>query len=75
MISTGRVEAGAHSAAYEVLAATVRSLLPGAERLGVARAAEVDIDTLAERLRREAVASNACIVPPPLIGAWTRLPD
>jgi ubiquinone/menaquinone biosynthesis C-methylase UbiE len=73
MISTGRVEAGAQSAAYEVLAATVRSLLPIAERLGVVTAAEVDIDSLADRLRREAVESNACLIPPPLVGAWTRV--
>ena len=73
MISTARVEGGAQSMAYEVLAATVRSLLPLAERLGVATAAEVEIDSLAERLRREAVESNACIMPPPLVGAWTRL--
>ncbi len=73
MISSGRVEGGARSAAYEVLAATVRSLLPMAERLGVATAAEVEIDSLAERLRREAVENNACIVLPPLIGAWTRV--
>jgi ubiquinone/menaquinone biosynthesis C-methylase UbiE len=73
MISAGRVEGGAQSAAYEVLAATVRSLLPIAERLGVATAAEVDIDSLADRLRREAVDSNACLMPPPLVGAWTHL--
>jgi hypothetical protein len=56
-----------------VLAATVRSLLPIAERLGVATAAEVDIDSLADRLRREAVDRNACLMPPPLVGAWTRV--
>jgi ubiquinone/menaquinone biosynthesis C-methylase UbiE len=63
MISTGRVEGGEQSPAYEVLAATVRSLLPIAERLGVATAAEVDVDSLAERLRREAVEHNACLMP------------
>ncbi len=73
MISTGRVEGGAQSAAYEVLASTVRSLLPMAERLGVATAAEVDVDSLADRLRLEAADNKACIMPPPLVGAWTRM--
>ncbi len=73
MISTARVEGGAQSTAYEVLAETVRSLLPLAERLGVATAAEVDVGTLAERLRREAIESDACVAPPPLVGAWARV--
>jgi hypothetical protein len=73
MISTGRVEGGAQSAAYEVLAATVRSLLPIAERLGVVTAAEADVDSLADRLRLEAVENNACLLPPPLVGAWARV--
>ncbi len=73
MISLGRIEGGAQSGAYEVLAATVRSLLPMAERLGVATAAEVDVGTLAERLRREAIESDACVAPPPLVGAWARV--
>jgi hypothetical protein len=45
-----------------------------AERAGVATAAEIAIETLAERLRNEAVENNACIMPPPLVGAWARLP-
>jgi hypothetical protein len=44
------------------------------ERLGVASAAEVAIDSLAARLREEALAGNASIMPPPLIAAWTRVP-
>src|SRR5262249_16622770 len=60
---------------YDYLADVLRSLLPMAERTGVATAAEVDIDTMAERLRREAVANDACIMLPPLIGALTQLPS
>jgi hypothetical protein len=44
------------------------------ERTGVASAAEVEVDTLAARLREEIVAADATVVPPPLIGAWTRKP-
>lgn len=63
---------GPDSPVYDWLAATLRSLLPAAERLGVVTAAEVEIDTLAERLRKEALCHTACLTPPPLIGAWTR---
>jgi ubiquinone/menaquinone biosynthesis C-methylase UbiE len=76
MICSGRVEGGAQSPVYDYLAETMRSLLPAMERLGVATAAEVGIDTLAERLCEEAVAHTACMMlPPPLIGAWTRIPE
>jgi SAM-dependent methyltransferase len=74
MIAQGRVEGGPRSQVYGYLAATLRSLLPMAERLGVATAAEVDIGRMADRLRREALASRMCIVLPPLVGAWTRVP-
>jgi len=72
MIAAGRVEGGAESKAYEYMASTVRSLLPTMERVGVASAAEVCIDTLADRLRREAIELGACIMLPPLVGAWAR---
>jgi hypothetical protein len=38
----------------------------------VATAAEVEVDTLAARLREEVVTADATVVPPPLIGAWAR---
>ena len=75
MIAVARVEGGAQSSVYDYLAAVLRSLLPMTEQVGVATAAEVDIDTMAERLRNEAVANNASIMLPPLVGAWTRLPS
>jgi SAM-dependent methyltransferase len=74
MIVAGRVEGGPHSAVYDYITGALRSLLPTMERVGVATAAEIDIDTLAERLRKEAVKCNACIMPPPLIGVWARTP-
>lgn len=45
------------------------------ERTGVATAAEVDIETLADRVREETVARDAVLVPPPMIGAWTWIPS
>jgi SAM-dependent methyltransferase len=58
---------------YRYAAETLRSLLPFLERSGVVGAAEVDIDTLADRLRDEAVAMEAVQVLPPVFGAWTRV--
>ena len=69
-----RVESGPDSPVYAWLAETARTLLPLMERTGVASAAEVGVDTLAARLREEIVAADATVVPPPLIGAWTRKP-
>jgi len=72
MTSAAVVGGGVDSPIYDYIANTARSLLPMMERLGVATAAEVEIDTAAERVRQETIENNACIVLPPLIGAWTR---
>jgi SAM-dependent methyltransferase len=69
-----RVESGPDSPVYAWLAETTRTLLPLMERTGVATAAEVEVDTLADRLREELVAADATVVPPPLVGAWARKP-
>jgi SAM-dependent methyltransferase len=74
MIAGGRVEGGPEAFAYDYVAQTVRSLLPVAERVGSATRAEVEIDTLADRLRAEALKNSACILLPPLIGAWAKTP-
>jgi ubiquinone/menaquinone biosynthesis C-methylase UbiE len=70
MIMGARVEAGDDSIAYEYMAQLVRSLLPMIERFGVADVEQVQIDTLAQRMREEAVANDSVVVIPPLIGAW-----
>ena len=67
-----RVESGPDSPVYDYVAQITRTLLPVMERTGVATSAEVDVDTLAARLREELVAADATVVPPPLIGAWAR---
>ena len=51
-----------------------RTLMPVIEKTGLATAADVDLNTLEERLRGEAVERNATIVAPPLVGAWVRRP-
>jgi SAM-dependent methyltransferase len=54
-----------------VLADIIGTLLPEIERLGIASAAEVGIETLAERLCAELAAGGGTIVSPSVIGAWS----
>lgn len=67
-----RVERGPDSPVYEQVAQVMRTLLPVMEATGIATREEVDVDTLAARLRAETMAHNATITSPSLIGAWTR---
>jgi ubiquinone/menaquinone biosynthesis C-methylase UbiE len=55
--------------------ATIRSLLPMIEKYGVASAEEIGIDTLAERMQQALLESNATMIMPTLMGAWTRVPS
>jgi SAM-dependent methyltransferase len=50
----------------------VSGAMPLMERLGIATAAELASDTLAERLKEELRAINGMVVAPPMIGAWAR---
>lgn len=63
---------GADWPGFRYVAETMRSLLPMLERFGAASAAEVDVDTLADRLRAEAGDLDAVQILPPVIGAWAR---
>ena len=66
------VESGPDAAGYAWITDAIRSMLPLIEQLGVATAAEVDIDTLAHRLRAETVAADAVVKAPDIVSAWTR---
>ena len=59
---------------YEYTAETLRSLLPALQRITGADAATVGIDTLAERMRQDAVAGRRVQMLPMMIGAWARTP-
>jgi hypothetical protein len=72
MILHARVERGPDSPIYTLVAQLTRVMLPLMQRTGVATAEEVGVETLAERMRAEAVALDATLVYPALIGAWTR---
>jgi SAM-dependent methyltransferase len=49
------------------------TLLPEMERLGVAAAAQVGVETLVERIAKEAAEHSSVIVGHFQVGAWTRL--
>jgi SAM-dependent methyltransferase len=57
---------------YEYVAETLRSLLPALQRFAGLDPAEVDVDTLAERIRQDAVAGGRVQMLPIMIGAWAR---
>jgi SAM-dependent methyltransferase len=54
----------------ELGADTVRSLLPTMERLGVVSREAVQLDSLAERLRAQALAMGSLLGVMPMVGAW-----
>jgi hypothetical protein len=72
MIMGARVEGSSESLGYQIVMQVVKSLLPVMEKVGVANEKEVQIETLAQRLRDEVISRGAVIVRPPLVGAWTR---
>ena len=59
---------------YEFLANSIRSVLPLMEAYGIATAEEVEVDTLAERLRAEVVAAKRPLLLPPHITAYAVQP-
>jgi len=72
MILGARVERGPDAMLYDQLTQITRTLLPLMEQTGVASVEAVGIETMAARLREEALASRATLVPPSLVAAWTR---
>ena len=66
---------GANDPGSLLLPEVIRSLLPVIERLGIATAEQVQIESLEERVRVEIVALDAVTILPTLIGAWTKLPN
>jgi ubiquinone/menaquinone biosynthesis C-methylase UbiE len=68
----GRVEGEPGTGVHAWLAGVARNLLPAMERLGVATADDVQIETLAARLETETQARHAVIIPSPLVGCWAR---
>jgi ubiquinone/menaquinone biosynthesis C-methylase UbiE len=68
------IGAGPEWVGYEVLAETVRSVLPLLVKGGIASVEDVDIETLADRLRAEIVSHQGTARSPFLVSAWVRKP-
>ena len=68
------VGGGVNSAGcLELVTHLVETLLPDMERLGVAMAADIGIESLSERISREVISSNCVVVGRSEVGAWTRV--
>ena len=61
-------------AGYQFIADGFRSLIPLMQAYEIATAEEIDVETLAERLRAEVVASKRPLILPPHVTAWAQLP-
>lgn len=72
LAGTCRIEGGPDSSAYSYVAETIRTMSPNLQKLGLASEAELDVDTLAERLRTAAAENDNSFVFPRFIGAWAR---
>jgi ubiquinone/menaquinone biosynthesis C-methylase UbiE len=73
MIAVTPVQSGPNSAYYEFLSDMVVSMLPIIERAGIASAAEIDLATLADRLRKDAVDNERVIFAQRVVSAWTHV--
>jgi ubiquinone/menaquinone biosynthesis C-methylase UbiE len=73
MLATAPVVGGPTCGGYEQLVQALRSLLPMIERSRIAIGEEIGIDTLAERLREDAMANDRVLFMSRLVAAWTRL--
>ena len=72
MIAATPVVGGPTSMAYEQLVQALRSLLPTIERSGIANTEVIGIDTLAARLREDAVANDRVVFMSRVVSAWAR---
>jgi len=63
---------GGASAGFDFFAETLRGVLPALERHGIATAAQIEIATLAQRMRQEAFEAGGHAFLPLLVGDWAR---
>lgn len=57
---------------FAYLTESIRSLMPTLEKVGLATAADIGIDTLYDRLVAETAEADACTFYPRFTGAWAR---
>ena len=68
------VDCSPESEICQFVVETVRSLLPRLDQLGIVASAQVQVDTLAERLSQEQGQLGSVLGVMPLVGAWCRKP-
>jgi ubiquinone/menaquinone biosynthesis C-methylase UbiE len=70
------MDGGADSPFYEWIAESFRSIMPRADALGLVRSDEVvAVDSLAARLKEEAIAQRGCVLGPAMVGCFARRPS
>jgi ubiquinone/menaquinone biosynthesis C-methylase UbiE len=74
MIAVTPVQSGPQSAYYEFLSDMVVSMLPIIEREEIASAADIDVTTLADRLRRDVVDNERLVFAQRVVSAWAHVP-
>lgn len=62
------------SPVYTLLAEAVRSLTPTLEKMNIASTAQVEIESLADRMRKEVSAKRGVAMSYGLVGAWAKKP-
>lgn len=75
MFCEAPVGGGRESPFYAWITSTLRILMPQLEKIGAIDAAEVDIDTLEERLLEAVLAARAQLLGPMQFCGWTRRSD
>ena len=60
------------SPVYTLLAEAVRTLVPTLEKLNIASASQVQIDSLADRMSNEVEKKRGVAISYGLVGAWTK---
>jgi ubiquinone/menaquinone biosynthesis C-methylase UbiE len=75
MLDEAVVGGGPEFGGYGWLAGVTRGLAPVMAKLGLADVEALDLDTLADRLREDAVSARAVVWTPPLVGAYARTPE
>jgi SAM-dependent methyltransferase len=65
-----KVEGGPNAAIYRYITESLRSMLPMAERLGIATLSAAAVDEAAQQLEEEVTASGGVLTSPIVVGAW-----
>lgn len=70
LVGSVRVEAGVDAYAPDYIAETVRSLIPLLTSFGLASEDEIEVETLADRIRAEVSQGDHCFFYPRMVGAF-----